>query len=97
MGGLETEEQERRAHIHRLEKEFEEFNAELESAAKAQTKESVRLAELKGSRQNLGTKRDNLSRLQRSTRDLQEEARAERSRLQREQDEFARIVQKNYG
>lgn len=97
VGGLETEEQERRAHIHRLEKEFEEFNAELESAAKAQTKESVRLAELKGSRQNLGTKRDNLSRLQRSTRDLQEEARAERSRLQREQDEFARIVQKNYG
>ncbi len=97
VGGLETEEQERRAHIHRLEKEFEEFNAELESAAKAQTKESVRLAELKGSRQNLGTKQDNLSRLQLSTRDLQEEARAERSRLQREQDEFARIVQKITG
>ncbi len=89
---LETEEDSRRVHIQQLEKALIEQDTQLEAASEAHTKRRVHLAELKGQRQNLATQAENLCQRKQSYQRLQEEAREELGRLQREQAEFTRIV-----
>lgn len=94
---LESEEDKRREEISLLERTLVELNTNMDSVLEQSAKERVFLAELKGEQQNLFTRRDNLVQRKNALLRLEQEAKAEQERLQKERSEFSRIIQEVEG